>query len=121
MKSRWPAALGGVDRSGRVQNPGGTYGVPACAATNLAPVVQPLTPEQRTGAVERFLFESSDGNGASDSSNALVLINGGEDSRDACLLSVNPRADFGGGVAYFVTDRGIIKLVDRIKAIRSEL
>lgn len=105
-KPLWSAALDGVDNSGWVQNLGEIYCVRACTATNLVPVVAPLTPEQRTGAVERFTFDFSDGNGASDISNALVLINGGLDSRDACLLSIDPLADFGKGVAYFVTDRG---------------
>jgi hypothetical protein len=57
--------------------------------------------------VERFTFDFSDGNGASDISNALVLINGGLDSRDACLLSIDPLAGFrkrGGAIP--VTDRG---------------
>ncbi len=105
-KPLWSAALDRVDSSGWVQNSGEIYCVRACTATNFAPVVQPVTPEQRTGAVERFPFDFSDGNGASDISNALVLTNGGPDSRDACLLSIDPLADFGKGGAYFVTDRG---------------
>jgi hypothetical protein len=60
-KPLWPAASDGVDRSGWVQTPGGTYGVPACTATKLGALLQPLAPEQRTEAVKRFPMDSSEG------------------------------------------------------------
>ncbi|MBZ2180483.1 MAG: hypothetical protein K7J47_22590, partial [Acidobacteria bacterium] len=105
-KPLWSAALDGVASSGWVANLGGVYCVRECSATNQVPIVQPLTPEQRTGTVENFTFDFADGDGSGDISNGLVLINGGLDRRDACLLSIDPLADYGRGVAYFVTDRG---------------
>lgn len=60
-KSRWPAALDGVDRSGWVQKPGGSSAVPACTATSLGQLFQPLAPEKRTETVKQFPLDSSKG------------------------------------------------------------